>query len=233
MEKVKAGVEEAPGYLEYDVYLSGPMTGYDHLNEPEFVRVAGQIRDSGLTVYSPIEHPIIAAHTTNNPDGYRYYLPPDVQAVCKSRAIALLKGWSASKGAQIELAVARAIGMPVLDAYTLEPLTIDQEAHAYVHGARRNTYGHPLDDYGRTAALVSIRLADYLKRPLDAEACVAFMQMVKISRLTQSPDHLDSQVDLIGYTLCDALIREERKRREAAQESFTHRNWRAECTQLT
>lgn len=194
--------------LEFQVYLSGPMSGYPDLNFPEFDRVAKQIRDSGKTVYSPAEHPVPGVHTTDSSEGYRHYLPPDVQAVCKSESIALLSGWSASKGSQIELAVARTIGMPVLDAYTMEPLTIDQEAHAYVYGARRSTYGHPAEDYGRTAAIVNLRLGHKLKESLTAVDCIQIMQAVKLSRLMQTPGHHDSLVDLIGYLVCEELVRE-------------------------
>lgn len=79
------------------------------------------------------------------------------------------------------------------DAVPME--TILEEAARITARDRQDVYGHPADDYGRTAALWSAYLGVPI-RPDQAAMCVA---LVKVSRLAETPDHRDSLVDLAGY----------------------------------
>ncbi len=82
------------------------------------------------------------------------------------------------------------------------------EAHELTNGARRESYGHPLDDYTRTVGLFKLRTG----HDLTAEEGVIFMQCAKESRESHKPDR-DNRVDLCGYVNCLDMIIEERKRR--------------------
>ena len=75
-----------------------------------------------------------------------------------------------------------------------------EEATKVVLGARRDDYGHPIDNHGCTAALVEA----YLKRrygsaSFDAQDVCVFNVLQKVSRLANTPHHRDSLVDIAGY----------------------------------
>ena len=74
---------------------------------------------------------------------------------------------------------------------------------------RGAVYGHPLDDFTRAAAIkyaIAEMTDDVLRHALE-------MVAVKMARLVNTPDHLDSWDDIAGYALCGRKIIEERKRR--------------------
>ena len=73
-----------------------------------------------------------------------------------------------------------------------------QEAQRICDGARGSDYGHPFEDWTRTAALWSPILGIKVT-PLQALLC---MNQVKVSRLCKTPDHHDSIVDIAGYAYC-------------------------------
>jgi Domain of unknown function (DUF6378) len=80
-----------------------------------------------------------------------------------------------------------------------------QEAQRLVYGDRGAAYGHPIDDYTRTAGMVSAMLAAKLKEPLTAEDLCMVMCCVKLSRQVNKPKR-DNMVDLAGYAECTDRI---------------------------
>ena len=88
------------------IYLSGPMTGIKEENRPAFAEAAACLRGHGHVVMNPGEHV----------DGlsYREYLRLDCNWICEhADAVAFLPGWRESKGANAELAIARALDLTV------------------------------------------------------------------------------------------------------------------------
>lgn len=92
--------------------------------------------------------------------------------------------------------------------------SILEEAQRLTHGPRRADYGHPLDDYGRTAAIVSAMLAHKLKSPLTAHEMALAMCCVKLSR-EMNAQKRDNMTDLAGYAWVAHACLEESQRREA------------------
>lgn len=90
--------------------------------------------------------------------------------------------------------------------------SILQEAQRLTHGARNKDYGHPLDDYTRTAAMVSAMLAHKLKEPLTAAEMALAMVCVKMSRQVNAPKR-DNMVDAAGYAWVSHACLEELERR--------------------
>lgn len=93
-------------------------------------------------------------------------------------------------------------------------VNILEEANSLVHGDRGAAYGHPLDDYTRTAALASALLSGKLREPITAEEMILVMCCVKLSRQVHAPKR-DNMTDLAGYALCEQRAVEERARRQA------------------
>jgi len=79
--------------------------------------------------------------------------------------------------------------------------TILEEAQNLVYGDRNESYGHPSDDYEKTAALWSVILGV----KVTAKQAVLCMCAVKISRELHEPKR-DNLVDLAGYAACAARI---------------------------
>lgn len=76
---------------------------------------------------------------------------------------------------------------------------------------RGSVYGHPLDDFGRAAKLKEV--VSVIQDPILRHA--AEMVCVKLARLCQSPEHLDSWDDVGGYAKTARMVIEERKRRSS------------------
>lgn len=105
------------------------------------------------------------------------------------------------------------------DALTFHPLpereSVLTEAQRLVHGDRNAAYGHPLDDFTRTAGMASAMLAHKLREPLTAEEVGMFMVCVKLSRQVNAPKR-DNAVDGAGYFETIQWCIDERARRAAS-----------------
>ncbi|HHG5178101.1 TPA: DUF4406 domain-containing protein [Pseudomonas aeruginosa] len=93
------------GSRERRIYVAGPMTGYKDFNFPAFNAQAEKLRGLGYHVENPAEHGIV--------DGAEWqdYLRYDIGRLSTCEAIFLLPGWSKSKGAALEVHIAKALGM--------------------------------------------------------------------------------------------------------------------------
>jgi hypothetical protein len=92
------------------IYLSGPMTGLPDFNRSAFAAAADALRGAGYDVIVPHELKLDVDKE------WDYYLRNDLIAMlthCK--AIALLPGWQASKGANFELTIAITLGFAVYE----------------------------------------------------------------------------------------------------------------------
>ena len=100
------------------IYIAGPMSGITQFNYPEFFSVASDLRDLGHNVINPAEtNGLTIEDALNdvdaNPRSWEYYMRKDVMSVAKVDAVCLLPGWQNSKGARLEVTVAKALGIPL------------------------------------------------------------------------------------------------------------------------
>ena len=84
------------------------------------------------------------------------------------------------------------------------------EAETLTNHDRRSAYGHPLDDYTRTAALFNAAFGHKLKEPMQAEDMMLAMILVKVSRQVHQPKR-DNLTDIAGYANCIDLSFTERE----------------------
>lgn len=100
------------------IYLSGPMSNLPDLNFPAFNEAAAQLRSKGYEVISPAE--------VEQPDKvWSACMRNDIPELMKADTLALLLGWEKSDGARIEIINAVLLGYKIVDAYTLEPISLE------------------------------------------------------------------------------------------------------------
>ena len=84
-------------------------------------------------------------------------------------------------------------------------MTVLKQAHDVIYGEREQTYGDP----GKNLRVVANFWENYLaarghwdrdSEGLTSEDVCHMMSLLKIARLTNTPSHHDSLVDLCGYT---------------------------------
>ena len=75
---------------------------------------------------------------------------------------------------------------------------------------RGGEYGDVLDNHNRIAAIWSVILGIHIK----AEQVALCMAGTKIARLTNTPDHMDSWLDLAGYAAVGSECLQNKKEKE-------------------
>lgn len=79
------------------------------------------------------------------------------------------------------------------------------EAAEAVYGPRQSAYGHPRENFQRTADLWNGWLhAKGVDAHLEPADVPDLMILLKMARLMQTPNHRDSLVDMAGYTATKA-----------------------------
>lgn len=99
------------------LYLAGPMRGYPQFNFPAFDAGAAALRAAGHEVFNPADHDreVIAVDGRTVAElTIRECMRADTAWICDNAdGIAVLPGWEKSSGANAEVALACAIGIPV------------------------------------------------------------------------------------------------------------------------
>lgn len=104
---------------------------------------------------------------------------------------------------------------PILDLVYASPpeetpdikTQIADEAKRIVGGARRANYGTPENNFERIARFWEAYFKNTGRDIAVTAADVSpLMRLMKEARLCETPNHLDSHVDLVGYTLTGAEV---------------------------
>jgi hypothetical protein len=90
------------------IYLSGPMSHYPEHNFPLFNAEADRLRGLGYEVVNPVDI------NPNPGTPWAECLKQDLAALLDCDTVALLPDWQASRGAMLEVHVARALGFAVV-----------------------------------------------------------------------------------------------------------------------
>lgn len=203
------------------VYVSGPMSGIPDHNFPAFHEAAKHLRGNGYTVVSPAEldeEDVGGIPEAVEVGGLEYieYLKRDVEHVVHVDALVMLPGWQKSRGARFEAYIAAGLEKPVYSYVTGERIAFEQissapqtdesvleEAQRLVGGSRGPDYGHPYDDFGRQAQIISVILG----HEVSAHQIPLLMMAVKLSRHVNKPKR-DNMVDIAGYALTAEMVAE-------------------------
>ncbi len=206
------------------IYLSGPMTGVPDHNFPAFRAAAEHFQQEGWEVVNPADN---FGGRTDLPRGS--YLRADVALLLQCDAIAMLPGWQASQGAKLEYLLARELGLPVYDPTTVRLMTplppadvvvtvdndkeddhpgdILSEAGHLTSGKRHNDYGHPRNDFARTAQMWTGILSEKLQPGQVITAMDVPLCMIAVKLARQAHRHKrDNLVDIAGYARTAAMI---------------------------
>lgn len=87
------------------LYVAGPMSGLPDLNYPAFNEAAARLRSVGHVVENPAENP--------EQTSWADYMRLSIRQVSEVDGIALLPGWENSRGAKLEVHIAKELGLPV------------------------------------------------------------------------------------------------------------------------
>lgn len=119
------------------VYVAGPMRGYPEFNFPAFNYATKRLREKGYEVFNPAEADGDAwghGFEKGNKKGCEQQLAQELKLhdamqvarecflrdttwICThADAIAVLPGWTDSKGARAEVALGEAIGLEIMEA---------------------------------------------------------------------------------------------------------------------
>lgn len=90
-------------------YISGKMTGIKDFNKPKFDKAKKHLEKQGYEVISPADLGEI--------NGYEWsdYMKVDVAAMMMCDIVFLLDDWKLSKGAKIEVEIAKNLGIQVVE----------------------------------------------------------------------------------------------------------------------
>lgn len=93
-------------------------------------------------------------------------------------------------------------------------MTFLEEASKVINGTRAEDYGSAEKNFKRIADLWTAILG----HPVSVEEFAQCMIAVKLGRLSNSPDHRDSWVDIAGYVGCVGQIHDERNKQPSLLE---------------
>jgi hypothetical protein len=145
--------------------------------------------------------------------GWAECLGRDIARIADSGidGVVVLPGWKQSKGASLEVHVAQALGKfvveyPEMASITPQPTaeTILGEADRLVGGDRGDDYGHPYEDFSKTAGAWE----SLFGWPCSPAQVALAMIVVKLSRLQVTPQKRDSIVDIAGYARTYEMVLE-------------------------
>lgn len=105
------------------IYIAGPMTGLPDDNKPAFRRVAFDLRNAGHTVLNPAESRAPPCGGT-----WAGWMRLALAQLVAADAVAMLPGWTKSKGAVWEYLTAMRLGIPAVPVDGAEGPTPDIDA---------------------------------------------------------------------------------------------------------
>lgn len=156
------------------IYIAGPMTGIKDWNFPAFFQAEDELVALGFDVVNPahndgatVQEALQSAGTLDSPNNlWSYYMKRDLPNVMEVDMMCLLPGWQNSRGAQLEVHVAKALGLPlmVLKDGKLVPRLEVLGLSGYARSGKDTVADHLVETQGYTR----ISFADPMREALVA-----------------------------------------------------------------
>ena len=101
------------------IYIAGPMTGYEDWNFPAFFEAERQLLELGYEVINPAHndgstYEEALASANSGKHSWGWYMRRDLKHVLGVDMVCLLPDWKTSKGALLEVEVAKALDVPLM-----------------------------------------------------------------------------------------------------------------------
>lgn len=90
------------------VYISGPMTGLPDYNYPAFNAMEAALKQKGFEAVSPVKVCEGMDHETST---WHDFMRVNIKAMMDCEGVIFLHGWTSSRGARLEHAIALGLGM--------------------------------------------------------------------------------------------------------------------------
>ena len=91
-----------------NIYISGPMTGYDNFNFPAFFSAEEHLRKAEHNPINPARLPMGLS--------YQEYIDTDLEIIAiMADALLMLPGWQRSKGANLERELALKLKLKIME----------------------------------------------------------------------------------------------------------------------
>ena len=206
-------------------YIAGPISGIPEGNRPAFHEAATALRKSGVEVVSPVEMDEadgFSAEEASEPAGSRKWqelLGRDLRIVLDVDAVVVLPGWEASRGAALEVHVARELGKRILAYPSLEALPERHPSSARFHAILRELgalhdqkqadYGRGDDPFANVRASEEWGLAPWLGAMVRATDKVRRLQTFARRGTLANEGVVDAFRDLAVYAVIAEVLFEE------------------------
>jgi len=181
------------------------MRSIPQLNHPAFFEAEETLMKAGHKVINPARMDQELGLDPHNSQMDGKFIEEcarrDIDAVFECDELVLLPNWEKSRGAKAEIAVAQWLSKTI----RLYPTMVKIEKEDICDIAKRLTsydrqldYGSPIEDFTKQAKMWSVILNTNVT-PQQIAMC---MIAVKLCRMTNSPRHRDSAIDVVGYARC-------------------------------
>lgn len=218
----------APSKERMRVYLAGPMSGIPEHNFPAFRAATDALREQGYTVMSPVEmdeaEGFDAATAPNIGAGspeWSDFLARDVGIVAKAETegVVVLPGWESSRGAALEVHVARELGKPIFRYPSLERIPERHPSsarfHAILHelGAlhdrKQADYGRGNDPFANVRGSSAWGIPEWVGAMIRAADKVRRLETFARRGSLANESAVDSFADLAVYAVIALVLYEE------------------------
>lgn len=181
-------------------YISGPMSGIADNNSKAFDERKDKLLALGFDVVSPVD---LDRRDSAASLAYGDCLRRDIAAMLDCSHINYLPGAERSTGAMLERDVANVIGLSEVNEYgeVVTKRNVLQIADSLTGGDRQASYGHPADDFKRTAAFWSALFGI----EVTSEQVGLAMVLLKVSREVNRHKE-DNLIDMAGYVRTVEMI---------------------------